>query len=407
MTRCVDSVTANDDAHLMSSITYHYIRVFSHDSDFGAHNKMDATSSSALELNHRLLRLLAVVLYLESAVGLFMHNQPRRRDVLTGLVSTVASTVVGSDLAAAIVTDETDNFGDNWWTNGLGGSNNENQQQKSQSSVLPSDEVTIFVPVQEIRSRGGLGLELADVEFRTNMRVYVKSIKDNSLAKDLEIKKDWVIVSVNGKSAERTNAQGVAQMLASAVKGNVVELRFRDPSVFPNQLKNLSASGGSAATQVAPAGETTQRTAAGKVKRGRAISSQSDQKVTVSQLVAPKICNRGAETDDLLEISYLGTVVETGVVFDGSAVRINGEAIPGRGNDVSLYLVLGKQPFGQFPPGWDVGLVGMCVGERRRLIIPPVLAYGSPGLPRRGIPPDATLQYDISLVSLNGLSTPQ
>jgi FKBP-type peptidyl-prolyl cis-trans isomerase len=43
-------------------------------------------------------------------------------------------------------------------------------------------------------------------------------------------------------------------------------------------------------------------------------------------------------------------------------------------------------------------------GERRRVIIPPVLAYGSTGLPRRGIPPDATLQYDITLVSLNGLA---
>jgi hypothetical protein len=27
-----------------------------------------------------------------------------------------------------------------------------------------------------------------------------------------------------------------------------------------------------------------------------------------------------------------------------------------RGNDVSTFFVLGKQPFGQFPPGWDVGL---------------------------------------------------
>ena len=101
---------------------------------------------------------------------------------------------------------------------------------------------------------------------------------------------------------------------------------------------------------------------------------------------------------------------------------------------MTLFFVLGKQPFGQFPPGWDVGLEGICVGElflflsfgnvhfpllikmlmffcshalqgeRRRVIIPPVLAYGSTGLPRRGIPPDATLQYDITLVSLNGLA---
>ena len=55
----------------------------------------------------------------------------------------------------------------------------------------------------------------------------------------------------------------------------------------------------------------------------------------------------------------------------------------------------------------NVGLAGMCVGERRRLIIPPVLAYGATGVPRRGIPPNATLQYDVTLVSMNGLATPQ
>lgn len=57
--------------------------------------------------------------------------------------------------------------------------------------------------------------------------------------------------------------------------------------------------------------------------------------------------------------------------------------------------------------GWDVGLKGMCVGERRRVTVPPVLAYGSKGAPRRGVPPDATLQYDVTLISMNGLATPQ
>jgi len=50
---------------------------------------------------------------------------------------------------------------------------------------------------------------------------------------------------------------------------------------------------------------------------------------------------------------------------------------------------------------------GMCVGERRRVIVPPVLGYGSIGVPRRNIPPNATLVYDISLVSINGFATPQ
>ena len=185
-------------------------------------------------------------------------------------------------------------------------------------------------------------------------------------------------------------------------------LIFRDPSVFPDRMQDLGSSpGGQVTTQVAPGGDITQRNEDGTVKRGEAVSSQSDQMLTVSQIVPPKYCTKGATTDDLMEISYLGIVVDTGAVFDGSAVFIDGQPIPGRGNDVSLFFVKGKQPFGQFPPGWDAGLEGICVGERRRLIVPPVLAYGSRGLPRRGIPPDATLQYDITLVSINGLATPQ
>jgi FK506-binding protein 2 len=315
-------------------------------------------------------------------------------------------------LAGAVVTDETDTFADNWWDSSSSSSPSSSSLAPPQSQALPSDEVHVKFSIEELEERGGLGVELAEIEFRTMLRVYVKSVAPGSLASDLGISKDWITVSVNGRSVERTNAKGVTTVLRKAMEeasgaAGTIELVFRDTSAFRDRLRTLSPDRASATTQVAPAGETTQRNSDGTVRAGRQVTTQDDQRVTVTQLVPPKVCRRGAEFEDLLEISYVGRLYETGQIFDGSAVLVNDQGIPGRGNDVSLYFVLGKQPFGQFPPGWDVGLVGMCVGERRRLIIPPALGYGKEGLARRGIPGDATLQYDITLVSLNGLSTPQ
>lgn len=274
-----------------------------------------------------------------------------------------------------------------------------------QETQTATDEVSISIPISKLQS-ASLGVELSDVVFRTNRRVFINSVLPSSVGAQYNIKPKYVIVSINGKSAERTNARGVAQMIGDVKKSNAQSLDFvfRDGS-FKDQLNDLSATK-EATTQVAPAGDTTQRNQDGSIRIG-VEKSQADQKLTVTQLLPPKMCKRGATIDDLLEISYVGSVLETGQVFDGSAVKINGEVIPGRGGDVSVFFVLGKQPFGQFPPGWDVGLSGMCVGERRRVVIPPVLAYGSEGIPRRRIPPNATLVYDVSLVSINGLAMPQ
>lgn len=344
-----------------------------------------------------------------------------RRDALSFFASILSSSAILSAAslptnARAQVTDETNAFAvSNSAYEYIMNPTKENEANATiinpSYSSSPTDEISVRIPISKMQN-SPLGLELVDLEFRTNRRVYIKSVQPNSIATQYNIRPNYILVSVNGKSCERTDAKGAAQMISTQMKQTMNQqqdlvLVFRNDS-FQSQIQDLSSTK-EVTTQIAPAGDTTQRNTDGSIRIGQ-VTQQMDQRMTVSQLIPPKYCTKGAKVDDLLEISYTGSVLEDVGnlrLFDGSAIKINGQGVPGRGNDVSLFFVLGKQPFGQFPPGWDVGLYGMCVSERRRLVIPPVLAYGSQGLPRRGIPPNSTLVYDVTLVSINGLAIPQ
>jgi hypothetical protein len=297
----------------------------------------------------------------------------RRQAILSSALAISLGNAASTQKSVAAVTDETNNFAmkDSAYvtpdeisssnampntTSSITTNNNENGIVSPLSS--PTDEITITIPVSKLQS-SPLGVELADVEFRTNRRVYIKSVLASSLGAQYNIQPNYILVKINGKSAERTDARGVAMMI-SQVKQQInpddnLVLTFRKDSSFQEQLLDLS-NVKEATTQIAPAGDTTQRNQDGSIQSGYRETFQQDQRITVSQLIPPKMCRRGADIDDLLEISYVGTILETGAVFDGSAIKIDGMGIPGRGNDVSIFFVLGKQPFGQFPPGWDVGL---------------------------------------------------
>ena len=97
-----------------------------------------------------------------------------------------------------------------------------------------------------------------------------------------------------------------------------------------------------------------------------------------------------AAAGDLVSVQYVGVLFDNGKEFDASW---NGNR-PG-------------DPF-QFPlgggaviAGWDEGVVGMRVGGRRKLIIPPELAYGAQGYPP-DIPAEAALIFDIDLKKIGG-----
>jgi FKBP-type peptidyl-prolyl cis-trans isomerase len=87
------------------------------------------------------------------------------------------------------------------------------------------------------------------------------------------------------------------------------------------------------------------------------------------------------------------TVDYTGWLYDPTKPDSKGLQFDTSIGQTPLTFTLGA---GQVIQGWEVGVAGMLVGGKRRLIIPPNLAYGDT---RKGIvPPNATLVFDITLL---------
>nr|KJB10875.1 hypothetical protein B456_001G230100 [Gossypium raimondii] len=100
----------------------------------------------------------------------------------------------------------------------------------------------------------------------------------------------------------------------------------------------------------------------------------------------PKSCEFQAHKGDRIKVHYRGKLTD-GTVFDSSFER---------GDPIEFEL-----GSGQVIKGWDQGLLGMCVGEKRKLKIPAKLGYGDHGSPPK-IPGGATLVFDTELVAVNG-----
>jgi peptidylprolyl isomerase/FKBP-type peptidyl-prolyl cis-trans isomerase FkpA len=91
-----------------------------------------------------------------------------------------------------------------------------------------------------------------------------------------------------------------------------------------------------------------------------------------------------AANGNIATVHYVGRLTN-GTVFDDSNAR----------NQPLVFRIGG----GQYLAAFEQGIVGMRVGGKRRLTIPPGLAYGAAGSPP-AIPPNATLVFEVDLVAL-------
>jgi peptidylprolyl isomerase len=149
----------------------------------------------------------------------------------------------------------------------------------------------------------------------------------------------------------------------------------------------LAACGGSSSSGSSSAEESSAPAPAAEE------STETKPKVTVPSGPPPKqlvendlVEGSGAEAKagDEVTVQYVGVGYKTKEEFDSSWSR--NEPFP---------FALGA---GQVIPGWEKGIVGMKVGGRRELVIPPALAYGPEGRPP-AIGPNETLIFVVDLLS--------
>jgi peptidylprolyl isomerase len=112
-------------------------------------------------------------------------------------------------------------------------------------------------------------------------------------------------------------------------------------------------------------------------------SGKPPKKLVIKDLIPGT--GQAAKAGDPITVNYIGVNYADGKPFDNSYDR--GQPFP---------FQLGG---GQVIPGWDRGLVGMKVGGRRELVIPPSLAYGPQGQ-APVIKPNETLVFVVDLLSI-------
>ncbi|KNC86091.1 hypothetical protein SARC_01750 [Sphaeroforma arctica JP610] len=113
-----------------------------------------------------------------------------------------------------------------------------------------------------------------------------------------------------------------------------------------------------------------------------------DLGIGVKKRVPEEECLYKARGGDTVHVHYTGKLLDTGEQFDSS-----------RDKDKPFSFRVGR---GHVIAGWDKGVLGMCIGEDRKLKVPAALGYGERGSPSK-IPGNSDLVFEITLLEIERL----
>ncbi|XP_065108279.1 peptidyl-prolyl cis-trans isomerase FKBP7 [Paramisgurnus dabryanus] len=113
-------------------------------------------------------------------------------------------------------------------------------------------------------------------------------------------------------------------------------------------------------------------------------ANESNDEIKIEVTFVPENCTQKAKRGDMLNAHYDGYLAKDGSKFYCSRSTKTGHP---------HWFVLGV---GSVIKGLDLGLKDMCPGEKRKITIPPSLAYGAQG--KAPVPPNATVIFEVELL---------
>lgn len=256
---------------------------------------------------------------------------------------------------------------------------------------LCTDEFVLRWPV----TAKTLGLGLEERSYQGFPVTVVREVKDEVLKEQFpELREGAIVSAINKLPVDGVPLKKITEVVAKARESSAstIEIKFRDPSRFFESLDST-------------VGKPLKLITSSYLPANARDAGAAEQIIYVERLEMPppESRSRSSQLLDVMEIQYVAQLASTVGGEELKIVDSSAERAPPGTSAQSIYYILGQRngpPGFPPPPGWDLTIRGMVVGEKRRITLPYTLAYDRKGDKKRKIPPFATLIYTVKLLSI-------